>query len=73
MDGLIKQIIEGLCRPDPALRLTCRQIYSWLKAYSHDILNKNELHFAELPPFLAQPQITSSPPNLRSIPKNLYV
>ncbi len=72
LDGLLKQVIEGLCRPDPALRLTCRQVYAWLKRYSHDILTRNEVHFAELPPFLAQPQVTAPLPTY-PIPKNMYV
>jgi hypothetical protein len=72
IDGLLKQVIEGLCRPDPALRLTCRQVYAWLKGYSHDILSRNEVHFAELPSFLSQPQVTAPLPN-HPIPKNMYV
>lgn len=68
LDGLLKQVIEGLCRPDPALRLTCRQVHSWLKTYAQDILSSNQLHFSELPSFLAQPQVTAP-----SLPKNMYV
>jgi hypothetical protein len=71
LDELLKQVIEGLCRPDPAPRLTCRQVHAWLLPYAHDLLSKNELHFAALPPFLAQPLPLPSLP--QPIPKNLYI